>query len=154
MNTKCFCQQSKDCSLYNANEKLLQNAIVREPLAYLWGLSKSMLCYMGFPILQTIFFFLRYVSMRFTQFKIWVKTGVHRSFLKPINSSIGLWQDKQTNKQTKKDTIWTPFEFQMLHCLGLMEHSLNLIWFLLRLRSIFKILSSNLSTEDNFNKLG
>lgn len=74
MNTKCFCQQSKDCSLYNANEKLLQNAIVREPLAYLWGLSKSMLWLHGLSYSANNFFFPEiYVSMRFTQFKIWVK---------------------------------------------------------------------------------
>lgn len=29
MNTKHFFQQYKDCSLYNANEELLQNSIVQ-----------------------------------------------------------------------------------------------------------------------------
>lgn len=116
-------------------------------LAYLWGLSNSVLCLLGFSFSPNpfffffffffSFFFLRYVIMRFTYFTIWVKTGLYRPSLYKLKH----WpMTKQTNKQ---DTILTPFENQMLHCLVLMDYSLNLVWFFMGLRVICYILSSN-----------
>lgn len=122
-------------------------------LAYLWGLSKSMLGLHGLSFSSNHFFFSEICK---SEIYLVQNLGENRSTQTfAENHKLKPWiMTGQTKKQVnKKDTIWTSFEFQMLHCPGLMDHSLNLILFLLKLSSIFNILWSNLSTEDNLNKL-
>lgn len=149
MNTKHFFQQYKDCSLYNANEELLQNSIVQasEKLQHICGDYLSPSCvYLDFPSLLILlfiyyfilFYFLRYIGeYEIYPLRVWVKRGTVQILpLTQILKKQPRSKTKKTNKQRfnnnnrKERRFETSFEYQMFHCLVHINYSFNQLCFL------------------------